>query len=101
VVRAGFRIRVGVKVGVRVGVRVGVSVGVRFGVGKGSRYQQAPEQLLLQPLHGHGEVDHGELREGLGRVVRVGELGGEEEGEGLGVLAFLVGHHDDQVALAW
>eukprot|EP00964_Phaeocystis_antarctica_P040946 scaffold23430_cov57-Phaeocystis_antarctica.AAC.3 len=60
-----------------------------------------PKQLLLEPLHGHGEVDHGELREGLGRVVRVGELRAEEEVERLGVLTLLVRHHDDEVALAF
>eukprot|EP00964_Phaeocystis_antarctica_P136255 scaffold100686_cov63-Phaeocystis_antarctica.AAC.1 len=62
--------------------------------------QHAAEQLLLEAGHGHGEVDHGELREDLGRVVRVGELRGEEEVEGLAVLALLVRELDDDVAAA-
>ena len=44
------------------------------------------QQLVLQPLLGHAEVDERGLGRGLGREVRVGDLGGQVEPEARVVL---------------
>eukprot|EP00976_Prorocentrum_cordatum_P024409 496918-Prorocentrum_minimum.AAC.2 len=57
------------------------------------------EQLLLQALLRHRVVDHHGLAGHLGAVVRVGQLAGEEQSEGVVPLNLLVAQHDHLAAL--
>mmetsp|Transcript_60189 Transcript_60189/g.148004 ORF Transcript_60189/g.148004 Transcript_60189/m.148004 type:complete len:638 (-) Transcript_60189:3556-5469(-) len=62
----------------------------------------AVEELILETLHRHGEVDDGDLGAQLGGKVGVGEAGGDVELELLGLhVALLVGEgNDEALALA-
>mmetsp|Transcript_6911 Transcript_6911/g.16610 ORF Transcript_6911/g.16610 Transcript_6911/m.16610 type:complete len:820 (-) Transcript_6911:3765-6224(-) len=56
------------------------------------------EQLLLEALLGHGEVDQRDLDLDLGRVVRVGQLGRHEEPEAVRVRHVVVAELDHVLA---
>eukprot|EP00976_Prorocentrum_cordatum_P073780 1181260-Prorocentrum_minimum.AAC.3 len=61
---------------------------------------QIPQQLVLQPLGGDGEVDHRHLDAHLRQVVRVGQLGGYVELEVLVIVHVAVPDpHHHAVAL--
>jgi hypothetical protein len=52
------------------------------------------QELVFQPLHGDGEIDDGGAGGDLGGVGRVGQLGGNVEGETLENVTLLVPHFD-------
>ena len=58
-------------------------------------YKTRTQQLSLEALLLHGEVDDGGLGGNLGGVVGVGQLGGDVEPEVVVILHFLVSQTDD------
>ena len=54
----------------------------------------APQKLVLQPLHGDGEIDDGSPGGDLGGVGRVGQLGGDVQPEAFHHIALFVSNLD-------